>query len=166
MKNPKLRLTAALLFPIVVLAANTWMYQQQRTSGETFKFPIEGFDPRDMLSGHYLQYQVNYGVPSGNGCPTSDISAVLCLRPERRVYPSDEFTNNHCEVFLHGSCDANSNFNAGLERFYIPEEYALKLEQSIVNKQGEIEVSIDKRGNAAILDLLINGQAWKTSIQD
>lgn len=165
MKNPQLRLVAALLFPIVVLAANTWMYQQQRTSGETFKFPIEGFDPRDLLSGHYLFYKVDYNIPNGNGCPTSDISAILCIRPERRVYPIDELSN-HCEVFLHGTCDASSTFNAGLERFYIPQEYALQLEEQIRNKQGEIEVSIDKRGNAAILDLLISGQPWKKAIQN
>lgn len=165
MKNPQLRLVAALLFPIVVLAANTWMYQQQRKASETFKFPIEGFDPRDLLSGHYLFYNVNYGIPSVNGCPTSDIAAVLCLRPEKRVYPADERPNN-CEVYLQGECDASTAFTAGLERFYIPQEYATKLEAAIAEKKGEIEVSIDKHGNAAILDLLINGQPWKETIQD
>jgi uncharacterized membrane-anchored protein len=165
MKNPQLRLAAALLFPIVVLAANTWMYQQQRSAGESFKFPIEGFDPRDMLSGHYLFYKVDYGIPTGNGCPTSDISAALCLRPERRIYPVDERSNS-CEVYLQGECDASANFTAGLERFYIPQEYAAKLESDIASKKGEIEVSIDKHGNAAILDLLIDGKTWKESIQD
>ena len=165
MKNPQLRLAAALLFPIVVLAANTWMYQQQRSSGETFKFPIEGFDPRDMLSGHYLFYKVDYAVPSTNGCPTSDISAVLCLRPERRVYPTDELPSS-CEVYLQGECDASTVFTAGLDRFYIPQEYAAALEAKIADKKGAIEVSIDKRGNAAILDLLIEGKTWKAITQD
>jgi len=165
MKNPQLRLAAALVFPIIVLAANTWMYQQQRSAGESFKFPIEGFDPRDMLSGHYLFYKVDYGILNGNGCPASDITAVLCLRPEKRVYPVDERPAG-CEVYLQGECDASSVFTAGLDRFYIPQEYAAKLEEKIANKKGEIEVSIDKHGNAALLDLLIEGKTWKESIQD
>lgn len=165
MKNPQLRLAAALVFPIIVLAANTWMYQQQRSAGETFKFPIEGFDPRDMLAGHYLFYKVDYGVASTHGCPTTDIPAALCLRPERRVYPTDELPNG-CEVYLQGECDASSLFTAGLNRFYIPQEYAAPLEAKIANKQGEIEVSIDKRGNAAILDLLIDGKTWKEVSQN
>lgn len=165
MKNPQLRLVAALLFPIVVLAANTWMYQQQRDAGETFKFPIEGFDPRDMLSGHYLFYKVDYGVPNSHGCPTSDITATLCLRPEKRVYPADERPAS-CEIYVQGECDANTVFTAGLDRFYIPQEYAAKLEKEIADKKGEIEVSIDKRGNAAIIDLLIDGKAWKEAVQD
>lgn len=165
MKNPQLRLATALLFPIVVLAANTWMYQQQREAGETFKFPIQGFDPRDMLSGHYLFYEVDYGVLSENGCPASDITAVLCLRPEKRVYPADERPST-CEVYMQGECDASAVFTAGLDRFYIPQEYAAKLEADIAQKKGEIEVSIDKRGNAALLDLLIDGKPWKQAIQD
>lgn len=165
MKNPQLRLVAALLFPIVVLATNTWMYQQQRSAGETFKFPIEGFDPRDLLSGHYLFYKVDYGVPSANACPTSDIAAALCLRPEKRVYPADERPTN-CEIYVQGECDANSIFTAGLNRFYIPQGYASQLEAKIADKKGEIEVSIDKRGNAAILDLLIDGKSWKETLQD
>lgn len=165
MKNPQLRLVAALLFPIVVLAANTWMYQQQREAGETFTFPIEGFDPRDMLSGHYLFYKVNYGVAASNGCPTSDLAAVLCLRPEKRVYSSDERPTS-CEIYLQGECDASAVFTSGLERFYIPQEYASQLEVKIANKAGAIEVSIDKYGNAAILDLLIDGKTWKDTVQD
>lgn len=165
MKNPQLRLVAALLFPIVVLATNTWMYQQQRQAGETFRFPIEGFDPRDMLSGHYLFYKVDYGVISEYGCPASDITAVLCLRPEKRVYPADERPNT-CEIYLQGECDASAAFTAGLDRFYIPQEYATQLENTIAQKKGSIEVSIDKRGNAAILDLLIADKPWKETIQD
>lgn len=165
MKNPQLRLVTALLFPMVVLAANTWMYQQQRQAGETFKFPIEGFDPRDMLSGHYLFYKVDYGIASEYGCPTSDIAAALCLRPEKRVYPTDERPST-CEVYVQGECDASAVFTAGLDRFYIPQEYAMRLETAIAQKKGEIEVSIDKRGNAAILDLLIAGQSWKEAVQD
>lgn len=165
MKNPQLRLVAALLFPIVVLAANTWMYQQQRQAGESFKFPIEGFDPRDMLSGHYLFYKVNYGIADEYGCPTSDIAASLCLGPEKRVYPADERPST-CTVYLQGKCNANAIFTAGLDRFYIPQEYATRLERDIAQKKGEIEVSIDKRGNAAILDLLIEGKPWKEAVQE
>ena len=165
MKSPRLRLVAALIFPIVVLAGNAWMYQPQRSAGEEITFPIQGFDPRDLLSGHYLFYQVDYGITETNGCPAGDIAALLCLRPERRVYPDDELPES-CTLYLQGDCDGSSTFNAGLERFYVPQEHALKLEEQIRDKQGELSVSIDRHGNAAIVDLLIGGKTWKEAVKD
>ncbi|MEZ5536095.1 MAG: GDYXXLXY domain-containing protein [Thiolinea sp.] len=157
-------LILALILPIIILAANAWLHHQQRSSGETVIFPIEGFDPRDLLSGHYLTYRIDYGVAENSDCPVSDIPASLCLSPERRIYPLDELPET-CTQFIRGSCDAKAQFISGLERFYIPEQYADVLDAKVRNNQGELVVSVGQSGNAGITDLLIDGRPWKEAVE-
>jgi len=165
MNQQRLKLIAALLFPIVVLATNAWMNQQQRDDGTAITLPIQGVDPRDLLSGHYLIFDVDYGIKAGYGCPVPDISATLCLDKETRVYPSDELPTS-CSLFLRGACNSQGDFSAGLERFYIPEKHASLLEKHIQANQGKLVLSINSQGQALIRDLLINDQSWRESLDD
>ncbi len=159
----QLSLALALLLPIIVLAGSAWTHYQQRATGETITLPIEGFDPRDLLSGHYLIYRIDYGVSDQHHCPTSDITASICLAPERRIYPSDELPET-CTRFIRGNCDSRARFISGLERFYIPEQYAKSLDKKIRNKRGKLVISVDQSGNAGVIDLLIDDRPWKELI--
>lgn len=158
--NNRWTLLLALLLPIAVLAANAWLSHQQRGQGDTVVLPIRGFDPRDLLSGHYLTYEIDYGINADTACPASDIEAVVCLSPEAQVFPSDELPAS-CTQFISGNCDNDARFITKLERFYIPEQYAKSLEKYVQNNQGKLVIALDGAGNAAIQDLLINDQPWK-----
>lgn len=55
-------LAIALLLPLVVLGfswAATYRLAQQ---GQEWLIPIRGYDPRDLLRGHYVQYQYDWPV--------------------------------------------------------------------------------------------------------
>lgn len=160
--NKRTLLLVALILPIAALMVNAWMKSAQRSSGEEVILPIEGFDPRDLLSGHYLLYRVNFGLDSS--CTEQGAEAAVCLRPERKMYARNELPEN-CELFIQGYCDDSATFVAGIERFYIPEEYAEALEKQVRDKQGEIVLSVDSQGNAAIRDLLIDGKPWEEAVQ-
>ena len=163
--NNRWTLLLALMLPIAVLAANVWLSHQQREHGATVVLPIQGFDPRDLLSGHYLTYEIDYGISADTGCPASDIEAAVCLTPRAQVFPSDELPAN-CTQFISGNCDNNARFITKLERFYIPEQYAKPLEKYVQNNQGKLVISLDGTGSAAIRDLLINDQPWKKLIAE
>lgn len=160
--NRRILLIAALALPILALGVDAFMHHLQRASGEAVTLPIEGFDPRDLLSGHYLQYQVDYGVE--NGCDGYIGSASVCLRPTRGIYPRGDLPAD-CGLFIQGHCDDHGIFLANIERFYIPEEYAQSLEDKVRDHQGELALSVDRQGNAAIRDLLIDGKPWKEVAQ-
>lgn len=149
-------LIVALVLPILALGTSAWLKSIQRASGVEVILPIEGFDPRDLLSGHYLTYRVDYGV---EGCPSDNGQASICLRPRRGIYAEGELPAD-CTLFIHGQCE-NNLFNAGIERFYIPEEDSTMLEEKVRQNKGEIVLSVDTDGNAAIRDLLIEGKAWR-----
>lgn len=159
--NKRTLLMIALALPILALALNAWLKSEQRSSGEEIVLPIEGFDPRDLLSGHYLTYRVDYGVE--NGCAEHNVEASVCLRPVRGIY-AEQALPDDCELFIRGRCDERAAFSAGIERFYIPEEYASVLEGKVRDNKGELVLSVDGQGNAAIRDLLIEGRPWKEGI--
>ncbi|MEZ5451454.1 MAG: GDYXXLXY domain-containing protein [Thiothrix sp.] len=160
--NKRILLIVSLALPIIALALNAYLKNTQRDGGEEVVLPIEGFDPRDLLSGHYLLYRVDYGVEKG--CGTQDEEASVCLRPMRSIYPQGNLPAD-CELFIRGRCDSHAGFLADIERFYIPEEYAQSLEDKVRDRKGELVLSVDRQGNAAIRDLLIEGKPWKEAVQ-
>lgn len=55
-------LGAALLLPLAILAyawASTYRMAQQ---GQEWLIPIEGYDPRDLLRGHFVQYRYAWPI--------------------------------------------------------------------------------------------------------
>jgi uncharacterized membrane-anchored protein len=62
---------------------------------------------------------------------------------------------------IKGNC-SGSQFKAGIERFYIPENQASKLDKDVRSKKGSIVLSVTPDGHAQIKDLLIDGKSWKS----
>ena len=163
----KYRFVAALIFPILCLAGfvlwNVWVAAQ----GQKLTLPIRGFDPRDLLAGHYLAYRIEYGFESL--CTGSknqhEKKTYICFAPKKILGARPQAAE--CRKYLKGVCK-NGRFETGLDRFYIPQKHARKLEQAVINKRGEVILSLDGIGGAAITDLLIDGLSWEkwVSVKD
>jgi uncharacterized membrane-anchored protein len=152
-------LIAALLLPIVALGILTGYKHYKVTVGVKVTLPIEGYDPRDLLSGHYLTYRVIYGAK--NICKMSQAKKnpvrYVCLQPKGFSYSKPM----NCEIMIKGTC-SGSRFKAGIERFYIPEASAGQLDKDVRSKKGSIVLSVTPDGHAQIKDLLINGKSWNS----
>ena len=61
---------AALLLFIPVMILLGWVISVQTavSTGTQIVMPVQGFDPRDILAGHYLQVSVDYSSFK-NECP-------------------------------------------------------------------------------------------------
>ncbi len=83
----RLRWAAALALPLIVFSgvwADTHYRAQQ---GQDWLIPVKGYDPRDLLRGHYIQYRYDWpanrsayrdaGAPSDFDPATQD---ALCIR--------------------------------------------------------------------------------------
>ncbi len=148
------RLLVALLIPIAALAALAGWKGWIATTGHRVTLPIEGFDPRDLLSGHYLIYRIDYGVEGL--CEGKLGTAYVCLDP-KGYFPDKPA---ECRLPLRGSCDA-TRFTAGIERFYLPEDKARALDRVVRDKRGSVVLALDGHGGAQVVDLLIDGRSWK-----
>jgi uncharacterized membrane-anchored protein len=159
MNRSRILLIVALVFPIIALGILTGYKHYKVTVGTEVILPIEGYDPRDLLSGHYLTYRVNYGAK--NICEQSKAIkhsvGYVCLQPKHFTY----FKPETCQLMIKGNC-SGSQFKAGIERFYIPENQASKLDKDVRSKKGSIVLSVTPDGHAQIKDLLINGKSWKS----
>jgi uncharacterized membrane-anchored protein len=158
MISNKKGLLIALIAPIIILAILTGYKKYILSIGKEVTLAISGYDPRDLLSGHYLIYTVEYGVE--NVCKASSYglkkAGYICLSPKSFSY---DWPSN-CDLVIKGSCYLG-RFNAGIERYYVPEEEAQRLEVLVRTKKASIVLSVPRNGKAQIKDLLIDGTPWR-----
>ncbi len=149
-------LIVAFVLPIVILFALTLYKRSVVSYGQQVTLPIEGYDPRDLLSGHYLIYRINYGI-EGLCTGSSDNQTVhLCLEP--RHFSFNQV--NGCAKQIRGRCNGG-RFEAGIEKYFVPEAEAKILEAKVQSNAASIVLSIGPNGDAQVKDLLIEGRPWR-----
>lgn len=162
----------ALLLPLIALGSLVAWKQAVLTDGRKVTLPITGFDPRDLLSGNYLRYQVVYGVEGicsdvaqpakGHKTIKREGEGYVCLEPPFFEYGPPPQADR-CRLFIKGSCEVG-RFRSGLGRYYIPAQYARSLERAVLNGEGAIKIAISSDGRAVVEALFINGKPWLTFI--
>jgi uncharacterized membrane-anchored protein len=158
MIQTKRALILALIFPILVLAGLSVYRGYVRSTGVEVILPISGYDPRDLLSGHYLIYRIEYGVEGiCSGLTGQGTTGYVCLDP--KMFSSSQPLN--CSTLIRGICN-DGRFEAGIEKYYVPEKQARQLEQQIQSKSASILLSITSTGQAQVKDLMVNGRSWKS----
>ena len=65
MKNNKL-VALLLCIPVLALMAWTGYYVNYVATGQKVELPIKGFDPRNLLSGHYIRFQIDWDKANCN----------------------------------------------------------------------------------------------------
>jgi uncharacterized membrane-anchored protein len=149
-------LIISLLFPIITLIALTAYKKYLFESGYEVTLAVTGYDPRDLLSGHYVIYTVDYGVNGLCRDYATMQPGYICLDTKTFSQTRDVT----CKHFIRGVCYAG-RFDAGIEKFYIPENKAAMLDQKARDKQASILISVSPEGQAQVKDLLINGKSWR-----
>jgi uncharacterized membrane-anchored protein len=148
-------LVLALFLPIAALAAIAIYRGSIATFGQRFTLPITGYDPRDLLAGDYLTYRVDYGIPGLCEGRSESREAFVCLEPRRFSW----WRQDECERFLRGTCHWG-RFEAGIERYYIPESKAQELDQEVRSRRASIVIAVTSDGRAQVRDLLVKGEPW------
>lgn len=165
MNRKTIRLILALLFPVMVWAVLVGEKTYGHHAGTVVTLPVSGYDPRDLLSGHYIIYEIDYGAPID--CELGNRDAYLYLDSydgaEVSPYPPDETDN---ALFIKGHCQGR-RFVANIERFYVPEDAAPRLDSILRGRElaASIEVSINRSGRAQVKNFLLNGQPWQEALR-
>lgn len=162
---------AALLLFIPVMILLGWVISVQTavSTGTQIVMPVQGFDPRDILAGHYLQVSVDYSSFK-NECPRREdcqskktrckseywkkTEAFFCPDTGKIVLnkPAD------CTVFIKGVCHYGLFFD-NISRFYIPEKLSRPLEQAVRKPENDPQLllSVSRDGRAFPRDLILDG---------
>jgi hypothetical protein len=148
----------SLLFPILLLAGWVIKLEYQTQSGQEVRIRIKGYDPRDLLSGHFIRYRLD--LEAFDPCPDdSDTAICLCLNSELgsqyQIVTSSlscESENTGCRFRLKGDCH-RKQFLAGVERYSIPENLAPVL--ATLPQNSSVILSLDYEGNGIVKKVLV-----------
>ncbi len=127
----------------LLLAWAVGLHYQMVTMPEV-TLPITGYDPRDLLAGHYIRYQIDWDKAD-------------CNQFENNICPEEAFKDKQTGRAVH--------------RFYIPENRARALDTAFITGMHNGEklsfsvVYAYKDGVKPIPKrLLINGKDWQETI--
>jgi uncharacterized membrane-anchored protein len=167
-------LQLAVILPMLGLLVLVARAEVLLRSGQSFRIAIQGYDPRDLLRGHYLQYTFDFdwhgestcGVTSG-GLPAGlDSSCCICLT-------ADVDSNTLAEA-RQVACDQVSTCEGWIEaaalapplRYFVPERQAPELEEALRGRSASLSVTCGPGGEPAIGELYLDARPWRELIDD
>jgi len=157
-----LRFALAVFGPLLVIAVWVARIELVVQGGALMHLRVTGYDPRDLLAGHYLQYRFQFDeidpctdsregercVCAGESNSSLTISAVtwggVCAEAPQG-----------CGALLRGRCE-NGRFVAGVERFYFAESMSEHL--LTIPEGASVMIKTDARGHGVVIDFLVEGQ--------
>ena len=165
-------LLLAVIVPLAGLLVLVGRAELAVRSGPSWQVAIEGYDPRDLLHGRYLQYQFDFNwqgqdtCGSGGGTRSPSAGCCLCLS---RTHPSGIGPAVHqVDCASVEGCDGWLRSDGVLPplRFFVPEERAKELERALREREASMEFACTGAGRAAIRDLYLDGRPWRDALSD
>ncbi len=153
-----------LLLPIIILILWAIYHEINSNNGTEVTLNITGYDPRDLLSGHYLTYQINYPKINIAQCQEYRSMGEVFLNLDTGEISDTKTTT---DTWLMGRCGHN-NFNSGLNKFYIPQKYAKELDNILRTGKfpASIKVMITNSGKGYVKQLYFDGMPWQQFLEN
>ncbi|MBM9578773.1 GDYXXLXY domain-containing protein [Leptospira sp. 201903070] len=160
--------------PVLFFASEILYLEFAKKSGKELILPIAGYDPRDLLAGHYLRYNISFQTEALclrndseriSNHKASENSHCVCYSHSGKILEGEGLFVEKCEpdtlksrelcrVYLRGICQYG-RFKIGNERYYVNEQKALDYEARLrKEKDVHIRLKVNEEGRA-ITDALI-----------
>ena len=143
----KLLFLLCLILPFFVLGLITITNFQAQNSGTLWRVGISGYDPRDLLHGRFLRYQINWDK-YGQVSYVNDKKSHLCLNgtkgsltPQITIIKDTELKGARCASIIASGLDAK-NWNIRDRQYYIPEKHADVLDKAFRSRKYKFEIDI------------------------
>ena len=172
-------LPLALLLPLIGLALIWLQAERESHQGSEWDVPIAGYDPRDLLRGHYVQFRYDWPGVAENDIPTSyGLQTGLCLSGKapdiERVAIIDRAEYGSSPA---PSCDTIARVNPWSEegtdglvrdRIYIPQQAAREYTDKLANPalQGVVRIRINNNGFITPLSLRFRPRPAENDTQE
>jgi hypothetical protein len=171
----------ALALPVVALAAMIGQQELRLRNAELINVPVRGFDPRDLLRGHYItgQFDWDWETMPDPQTPGAESKGGLCILPGDAAQPKVRFRKDWrrgeradgCRVVIAGHLasstlgpavfvpDMLENDWAGVH-LYVSETRAPELEELLRKRPGALTVDLAVRddGGVAVKALRVDGK--------
>ena len=142
----------AVVLPALGLAGLWGLSEQTSWQGHDWEVPIMGYDPRDYLRGHYVEFRYDWpGLEQEDG----DLPAMLCLIGERPVISrvrvlESEAAFAACDHRLRAeAADVYGRQGLVRGRLYVGQDRAAKLERDLRREAQRALVTIRQRADGS-----------------
>lgn len=154
----------AVVLPLLAVGLGIVRAELQLSRSQEFLFEIEGFDPRDLLRGHYLQFRLRLpDIPERERCVEDGSEpCCLCLMREQGANEPVAATRSTCDT-ARASCDGAllTDYAKSPQRFYVPEararELEARLQAGMATGRAQALIAIDADGHAVVRELRVDG---------
>jgi uncharacterized membrane-anchored protein len=154
----------AVTLPLLAIVLGIARAELSFARSRDFTFEVTGYDPRDLLRGHYLQFRLALDpLPANDGCELEPEGCCLCVR-QAPGEPVASVANSRCTAAQSG-CEAwlAPSFASQPLRYYVPEARALELERqlqtAVTQHKAHARMAVRRDGRANIRELRIDGRA-------
>lgn len=189
----------SLLIPLIGLGYLLGESELALRRGASYTVPVTGFDPRDLLKGHYITYRFRWNMDPekslayfrehGNNYSRLNYRQddCLCLTDTSGIgesYPVKcseknkscknivkgvfRFLKSHSHTKNNASFDdlksSDFEFRLGIEKYYVPEEHATKIEGLLREAEGSIKFRINHQKRAVLEDFFLDRKPWRSFI--
>ncbi|MEM7702717.1 MAG: GDYXXLXY domain-containing protein [Pseudomonadota bacterium] len=166
MTQTAIRALFLLLVPLAGLAALWAQSETLSRQGTDWEVPIQGYDPRDLLRGHYVEFNYDWPTPSDEREDEEGFGVFvqhqnLCLIGDAptivEAIPFEDATDPEFERCKHklsvqpGSVYGYDSLNRG--RLYVGQERALELEEGLRDREQIGIVTFRQRDDGVLTPL-------------
>jgi uncharacterized membrane-anchored protein len=154
----------AVALPVIAIVLGIVRAEWTLRHGRDFVFEIGGYDPRDLLRGHYLLFSLRVDPLAVREPCEDDAPEVCCLcltrGDDNRVTSAERAS---CAT-ARADCDGALQISDAIRsvRYYVPEAHATELERRLreatQREAAFAVVSIDADGNGRVRELQIDGE--------
>jgi uncharacterized membrane-anchored protein len=147
---------------LAVARAELFLHRAQE-----FSFPIQGYDPRDLLQGHYIQFRLTLDTAHDADECAQDACCLCLTRAHGQPVPSTAVTT--CAQ-AHVRCESALPLEAAERswRFYVAEGQARDIERALrdAHELGRAfaVLAIEPAGGARVSGLQLDGQRYGSGI--
>ena len=184
-----IRILGAAALLVAALIGMVAMEQRARALGTRVILPMEGVDPRSLLSGHYVRLQIAQVEPTGGPCPGKPGQPWIALKragERHRAVGTGESREEALrlgEVAVRGTVHClrthtpagqpprphTTRLDVGLTRFYASQADAERIERALRgDREGRPEalavVSVGRDGKARLAGLIVDGQRYDLAL--
>jgi uncharacterized membrane-anchored protein len=164
---PRTILLGLALADLVVFGA--WITREEvaRRAGAEVLLPVEGYDPRDLLSGHYVRFRLVAAREAAQLAPPPDMRArgevAYCLERQadgRAHVVRPRVEGDSCPLFVTATVGPGGGLDFGVDRFYVDER---RQGEAVGLAAGDTHLvaRIDGGGHIHPVDLVVRGKSLR-----
>lgn len=155
--NRALLHVAALALPLLGLGTIWLTTDRASRQGQEWEVPVQGYDPRDFLQGHYVMFQYDWpGLERAAAAPGVDLCLIGNAPRLERVEPAGQSDQRSCNL-VRSSLESGTDFRplAASGRLYTSQDSALRMQRQLADPklQGVLRFRLRPDGQIVPLGL-------------